>query len=482
VDIRTKLIFALVAVALSSMFVFVAVITPNVEGRLRAATLAELDELAEAKRESLHWIVQGWIDRTALIASRTQLRARVADHRRTGSEADVERIRAILTDALGSLETITLLRVTDPNGEIVASATRGSDPPLPSRTLGTAPDSEVAYAGVEFVATGLPQVSFVAPLRVAGERVGDLLAVYEARELIELTGHNHGLGETGEVLVVAEDAAGALRTLHPTRQEGDIGAGVHLRDGPESLGRRALEGDEGPFDQGVLDYRSEQVWAATRLVPETGWGLVVKVDSEEQEQPVLAFQESLRTTAVVLAAFAILAGFALGLRLAIPIHELAAVANRIRRGDMSARARVTREDEVGLLARTFNDMAGELQSQMEQLHEFRRFFDVSVDMMCLAGTDGYFKLLNPAFERELGWSPQELLERPFFDFVHPDDLQSTEDEVAKLSQGIPTISFENRFRCKDGHFKRLRWATSPDAASGMLYAIAHVMEDLGSAT
>ena len=140
---------------------------------------------------------------------------------------------------------------------------------------------------------------------------------------------------------------------------------------------------------------------------------------------------------------------------------------------MSARAVVGREDEVGLLARTFNEMADELEQRMTLLHEYRRFFDVSVDMLCIAGTDGYFKRTNPAFEKTLGWSTEQLLSRPFFDLVHPDDIESTQREVEKLAQGITTLSFENRFRCSDGSYKRLVWTSYPEPDTGLLYAIAY---------
>lgn len=477
-DIRTKLIFALVAVALASMFTFGSVMAPDVEQRLRRNRLIELDELAESKREALLWILEGWRDRTALVASRTQLRVSLEQHSRTGSQTAVDRMSTILSDALGSSETATLLQVLDLEGDIVASAMAGTEAPFHSRAISDSivDNERSAYAGVEFVDTGPPQVRFTAPLSLNDRRIGTLVAVFGARELIELTGHYHGLGDTGEVLLIARDASGAPRTLHPTRHGGGTGVDVRLSGEPGGLAARAFAAGSEPSSEGVIDDRGEPVWTATRLVPETGWGLVVKIDHEEETQQYTEFRRSLLSTALILSAFAILAGFGLGLRFALPIHHLAEVANRIRGGEMSARATVTGEDEVGLLARTFNDMATELEEKMSLLHEFRRFFDVSVDLMCMGGTDGFFKRVNPAFERELGWSEEELLERPFFDFIHPDDVQRTEQEVAKLSQGIPTISFENRYECKDGSFKHLLWATYPDAETGMLYAVAHVIE------
>ena len=269
------------------------------------------------------------------------------------------------------------------------------------------------------------------------------------------------------------DSSAGIRTLHPTRHD-ERNGGIRLSTEEGSLGARALAGDTVVLAGGVRDYRGEEVWAATRRVAPTGWGLVVKIDRAEGMRPVAEFREWLRRTAVILSAFAIVLGLVLALRFALPIHHLAEVANRIRRGEMDARADTAREDEVGLLARTFNDMADELEQRMRQLHQFRRFFDVTIDLMCIAGTDGYFKTTNPAFERELGWTEEELRKRPFFDFVHPDDIASTQREVAKLSEGIPTVSFENRYRCKDGSYKLLRWTSYPEG--DVLFAIARVLD------
>ena len=101
-----------------------------------------------------------------------------------------------------------------------------------------------------------------------------------------------------------------------------------------------------------------------------------------------------------------------------------------------------------------------------------KFFDLSLDLLCIAGMDGLFKKVNPAFMELLGWPESVLLSRPFFDFVHPDDIEATQREMEQLKDGIATIRFENRYQCADGSYRLLRWTSRPDPETGFLYAVA----------
>ena len=106
-----------------------------------------------------------------------------------------------------------------------------------------------------------------------------------------------------------------------------------------------------------------------------------------------------------------------------------------------------------------------------------KFFNFSLDMLCIAGLDGYFKLLNPSFERTLGWSNEELLAKPFVDFIHPDDVVSTLLEVEKLAQGELVIAFENRYRCKNDSFRHFLWTAYPEKETGLIYSVARDITD-----
>ncbi len=104
--------------------------------------------------------------------------------------------------------------------------------------------------------------------------------------------------------------------------------------------------------------------------------------------------------------------------------------------------------------------------------EINRIYDLSIDMVGMADFDGNFTRLNPAWEVTLGYSRQELMSRPYIDFVHPQDRAETLAEARKLTQGEVTIAFENRYRAKDGSYRWLSWNTIPDISSRALYFVA----------
>jgi PAS domain S-box-containing protein len=107
-----------------------------------------------------------------------------------------------------------------------------------------------------------------------------------------------------------------------------------------------------------------------------------------------------------------------------------------------------------------------------------RFFELSVDPMCIAGTDGYFRRVNTAFERALGYVASDLVSRPYLDLVHPDDVGKTSTEASSLAAGgLPSVRFENRYRAKDGSYRWIAWTSVTVPDEGLIYAIARDVTD-----
>ena len=109
--------------------------------------------------------------------------------------------------------------------------------------------------------------------------------------------------------------------------------------------------------------------------------------------------------------------------------------------------------------------------------EVTQIFDLSLDLLCIAGFDGHFKQVNPPFERTLGYTTQELLSRPFLDFVHPDDRARTAEAMGVLERGEELVEFENRYMCAEGSARWLQWSARPMPDEGLIYAAARDVTD-----
>ncbi|MHB8234155.1 MAG: HD-GYP domain-containing protein [Solirubrobacteraceae bacterium] len=102
--------------------------------------------------------------------------------------------------------------------------------------------------------------------------------------------------------------------------------------------------------------------------------------------------------------------------------------------------------------------------------EVSRYYDASLDLLATADMNGHFTRVNPAWQRLLGYSAEELCARPFIDFVHADDREATIAQTAGLAQSLDTVGFRNRYRASDGSYRWLEWSAS--ASEGMIHAVA----------
>jgi PAS domain S-box-containing protein len=123
------------------------------------------------------------------------------------------------------------------------------------------------------------------------------------------------------------------------------------------------------------------------------------------------------------------------------------------------------------LSNTVVEAAMAKEALREKTEELDRFFTVTLDLLCIADTDGYFRRLNPQWEVVLGYLLTELEGQRFLDLVHPDDQASTQAALGELSAHKAVLNFVNRYRCKDGSYRWIEWRSYP--AENLVYAAAH---------
>ncbi|URI08194.1 PAS domain-containing protein [Aquincola tertiaricarbonis] len=109
-------------------------------------------------------------------------------------------------------------------------------------------------------------------------------------------------------------------------------------------------------------------------------------------------------------------------------------------------------------------------AEARSLRDRDRIWTLSQELMLVCDYTGHIRAVNPAATRILGWEEGEMVGRTVADFLHPDDLARTADEVGRLAGGATTAGFENRYRARDGSFRLLNWTAVPD--SGFIHAVA----------
>lgn len=107
------------------------------------------------------------------------------------------------------------------------------------------------------------------------------------------------------------------------------------------------------------------------------------------------------------------------------------------------------------------------------------FFNMRDELFTVANKAGFFVRVNAHWEKVLGWTPEELCYHPYKYFIHPDDIEKTEEAEEQMSKGVHVKGFKNRYRCKDGSYKTIIWDAPPYVDGQFTYTISRVEDKHG---
>jgi PAS domain S-box-containing protein len=112
------------------------------------------------------------------------------------------------------------------------------------------------------------------------------------------------------------------------------------------------------------------------------------------------------------------------------------------------------------------------QNLSDTIFDLEYFYELSPDLLCVAGYDGYFKKVNPSVSKTLQYSNEELFSRPINSFIHPDDQSITHQKRESIKRDIPLVNFENRYITKNKEVVWLSWTSMPIKRDKLVFAIA----------
>ena len=241
-------------------------------------------------------------------------------------------------------------------------------------------------------------------------------------------------------------------------QHGVVAASPEIRSQSEpvsislsGLVGRALSNAEGS-DRVRIDGQDRFVGFAP--IPRLGWAALYQRPASQALAPAVRLKSQYRSVSIYL--------------LLIYLLTAAFAALLVRRQARLLAANQELNQELG-------KQVTEAKRSREELDNY---FTLSIDLLCIAGIDGYFKRVNPAWEKVLGWSTNALLSRPYTEFIHPEDRERTALEAGRQAEGLDAIRFENRYLCKDGSYRWLMWNASPSLKDRLIYATARDITEL----
>lgn len=362
-DIRTKLALALVSVALVSMFILGAFAYSTAADLLEEISIRQLDALAESKMRDLEKVQEGWRDQLRLIKGRTPLATSLQSYLTSGDEAARQDVLRVIEDAATAVDDVDQIRILSLQGEEIVSYGRivaSYEQRIPSKP------GDVVFNDSFPTNTDGARVVYSSLIVGDTSPIGVIEVVFDAFEIGSVTDNYTGLGDTGEVMVAMMEGPDSVLILNSLRHESaeTTSNRLMLEDVTKPM-RQALSGTEVQKPMQAVDYRDVEVLAATRHMPATGWGVVVKIDVDEENTRAIRLRDAMFDIALALSAFAIVGGTMLGFYLARPIHGLAVMVERVRHGETDLRVDVKGDDEIAFLADSVNELLDHVHPEVD---------------------------------------------------------------------------------------------------------------------
>lgn len=384
-NIRTKLSITYLTISLLALTIISAFIYFFVKNTLAEDVLSHLESVSFIQANRVDGIIEQNLERLRLVSSRTQLRISLSEYLKNRNKKHLEKLQLIINDALSSISSFSVISILDLSGNVIAS-TNPDRTNLNYRQFDFYENAKVDNRAEHFFLdeNNNLKIYLSGPLTISNKLVGILLIESDANNIISLINDYSGLRQTGETFLGRKSMDGKF-ALYLTPLRFDPNAAlrrkVSITDTANPLTKTLLEKEQ--LLTTAIDYRGQEVLAATNYINRTGWGLVVKIDKSEAFAVTRDLIKYIAIITLSLMLLVVWVSFAFAKIISKPIIELTKTAHDINEGDLAQRAVVRSDDEVGELAGAFNNMAHnlivthydlaktnkELQSHREHLEE-----------------------------------------------------------------------------------------------------------------
>jgi HAMP domain-containing protein len=365
-SIKVRLTALMILLILVPVSITAAISVANTGRSLTQQAVRQLESLADAKENEVTNFIIAEQTRLKAVTSRTRMRQLLIEYNAEPSTATADSIRKILADAGAVFSEIRWISLHTPEGDLVTSTGLVND--FEREDISKVFNKALNEEGVIFD-TRLDEMLVFGPVSQDEEVIGVAFITIESEPLNQLFASRVGLGNTGEVLVAERNEFGDAQFLHKRRFELDPNARPIINK--EALHvpmTQSLQGQETIlFD--AIDYRGEEVLAATRYLEIVDWGLVVKIDKDELLQSLGEFRNTLTILTLIILFVTTVVSYITTRMLTEPILRLTRFAEDVQEGDLSVLADTETGDEISVLGKTLNDMVDQVNQSREELEQ-----------------------------------------------------------------------------------------------------------------
>ena len=364
-SIRRKIILSLVGMVLLSSIIIGIVSLRTFKQNIESHVSSHLISVSVLQKNRIQSFLKHSKEKIELVSSRTQLRLTLRNQLKEPCNENIEKMQRILTDAKNSTADFMNISITGIDDAVIASTnldlTGGLDTRQDLRTY-FQNKQQTSNNDLHLSPDNILSLHMHSPLVLKGEVLGTINVDMNVSELAKITSDYAGLGDSGETILADKHSNGEARFLTPLRfDQGATLKRTIAANRTDTPIIRALQGESG-FHSDIVDYRDVPVLAVTTNIPETNWGLLIKIDQSEAYHLYNDLQNKVLVFSCLFLTLSISGAYFLSRSISRPIEHLTDKAKFIQKERIQLYPEIEEnyDEETALLAQSFDDMAHEL--------------------------------------------------------------------------------------------------------------------------
>lgn len=366
--IRQKLTLMMVLIAVGASIALLSFSFYHFDSYIITHSKDELNAIANIQKSRIEELIEKDFDQLNQISNRTGIISALANYNQNRDQADLEALTTRLIDAQKSLPNYEAVAIFNLENDLIATSNQNFD----IKNYYNINDLSKDYTENKIKISAQKEIKIVlhGPIKQDSQTLGVLVIISKVDDYAKIGENYTGLGETGETAIAGRDANGDavyLRSPRFSKNKDEITRVT--KDRTDIAITQALLKNEKMLTE-TKDYRDHAVYAVTKYIASTDWGLVVKIDRAEINQVIYVDAAWLISITLLIILIVIMVSRNLAKKISQPIQELSDFSVQVtKNNDLSQKIEIKSKDEIGLLANNFNEMIAAIKASRAEIDQ-----------------------------------------------------------------------------------------------------------------